>query len=147
MVHSRSDHNAPPKESGIPSLWRSYPGSVIGYWLIKKWTQFGAFGAQTNRESKGVWIREEASTEREGGGKKTKSKRTRVGWSTPPLIASNQKDLLISHRKIFNPLRHIKPLDINRLHCISICIYSTKLHIRHLNGRIFAYWYNLYLGK
>lgn len=40
------------EEIGIPSLWRSSPGPVIGYWLIKKRAQFGAFWAQTNRGSK-----------------------------------------------------------------------------------------------
>lgn len=74
---------------------------------------WGLWGANYRREWERIindWIPEGASTEREKRGRK----QTRAGQSTPLLIASNQKDLLISHRKLFSALRHIKSLDINR---------------------------------
>lgn len=78
-----------------------------------------------NKEATAVWGLWGANYRRERGrmtmtgfnrGRKDgEKKQTRVGERTPLLITGNQKDLLIPHRKPFNPLRHIKPLDINRL--------------------------------
>ena len=92
------------------------------------WGPLGRKLSEAARENNNDWIRE----------RKEGKKQRRAGQSTPPLIASNQKDLLISHSELFNPLPHIKPLDINRFHCSYKCICITKCHIRQFHDGTFA---------
>lgn len=114
----RCPHYGPlqePPQSPSAAEWHSIAmekPSRLCYWLL------------VNKEVNAVWGLWGANYRRErgritmtGSENRAATEGEKTGQSTPLLISSNQIDLLISHRKLLNPLRHIKPLDINRLHC------------------------------
>lgn len=124
-VHSRRHHNAPCKTEWH-SIAMEKPSRLCDWLLVNKevnavWGLWGEGAKQNNND----WIREVASKERDRK-KKREKRRMRTGQSTSLLIAPNQKDLLISNRKLFNPLWHIKLLDFHHIYCICKCVCITK---------------------
>lgn len=94
---------------------------------------WGLWGANYRREQERITM-----TGSEKGLCQREKRREQIDKSRPKYTTAyprKQKDLLISHRKLFNPPRNIKPLDINRFHK---CICITKRHIRQFPDRIFA---------